>query len=189
MVIIGDHTPFKVEHIKFPNAIETVHKEKNIFDKLSLVGQDFFYFNDDHFLLEPFGKSVYHFTGTLEDQKRKYKDNEFKQIIENTIKLYGDIPNYFRHAPLFIEWDKFKPIQDLNWNKPWGYCTKSIYCHINGIKGIEYPDLKFKTQEKESTIEEIIKGRMYFSTEENIINQDMINVLDRLYPFKSKFEY
>jgi len=188
VIIIGDKTAFKTKHIPFKDNPEIQWKERNVFQKLLLMDDDFLFFNDDFFLLKPF-EPTYHFSGTIQQQKESYPiTNDFRKILQNTIHIYGDIPNFFRHGPIFIEREKLEPLTKLDWDLPWGYCTKSIYCHLNNIKGEDYPDLKVRVPLQTTQIVNLINGRPYFSTGDNAINQAMMNVLETLYPNKSRFE-
>ena len=188
VIIIGDKTNFKTEFIQFKDHPEIQLKERNVFQKLLLVQDDFLFFNDDFFLLKPLTKD-YHYSGTILQQKESYPiTNNFRKILQNTFNLYGDIHNYFRHGPIYIEREKLESLTKLDWNLPWGYCTKSIYCHVNNIEGKEYPDLKIRVPLQTNAIVNLIKDRPYFSTGDRAINQAMINALETLYPNKSKFE-
>lgn len=188
VIIIGDKTHFKTKYISFRDSFGVQFKERNIFQKLLLVKEDFLFFNDDFFLLEPFNNE-YHYTGTILQQKESYPvTNDFRKILQNTYNLYGDIQNYFRHGPIYVERDKLEQLTKLDWNLLWGYCTKSIYCHVNNIQGVEYPDLKIRKPMQTAQIVNVIKGRKYFSTGDHAVNQAMLKVFETLYPNKSRFE-
>ena len=75
-------------------------KEQNIFFKLLLTDFDFLFFNDDHYLLQPFSPETYHYSGKLSQSQLR---NSFSATINSTIDVFGDIPNYFRHAPIYVE--------------------------------------------------------------------------------------
>lgn len=187
VIIIGDlpHWIKNVTHIPYPNSRELRFKERNIYEKIMQVCDDFLFFNDDHYLLQPYEEN-YHYSGTL-SQTSKALSNSFSKTIQNTIDLLGDIKSYFRHNPMFIKNEILKTI-NVDWNKEWGYCIKSIYCHEAGIEGIEYPDLKIRICQGTNAIKKLIVGRPYFSTGNNSIDTAMINVLNELYPFKSVYE-
>lgn len=189
VTVIGDFPKWLdgVTYIPFKDDPKLQFKERNIFQKLLLVDHDFLFFNDDHFLLEPFYKNTYHYSGMLREDILEL-GNSFRQTIKNTLDLYGVIPNYFRHSPIFVERDKLEKLTARDWEKPWGYCVKSIYCRVNNIKGTDYPDLKIRTYLSEHKIKNLIAGRPYFSTGNNAINSSMIKVLNDLYPTKSRFE-
>lgn len=203
VLIIGDmpRTLKGFEYIPHKCVIGYKWKERNIYEKLMLVNDDFIYFNDDHYLLEPFNYE-YHYSGTLEDQIKEYEktNNQFRQTLINTIgalRFINNIENYYRHQPFFIKNKIFKDIK-LDWGKEWGYCIKSVYGYLAEYDGKycrdkdftikEYPDLKIREPLRENKIRELIKGRQYFSTDDGAINRDMVKVLESIYPFKSKYE-
>lgn len=189
ITIIGDRPGWikNVNHIPFKDHRELRFKERNIFLKILLFDRDFLFFNDDHFLLAPFHKDTFHYWGHLSEDILQ-PGNLFRITIKNTIDLFGRLKNYFRHNPLFIERDKLEVLQAIDWNKDYGYCVKSIYCHLNRIEGTEYPDLKIRAYCMEETIKRLIENRPYFSTGSYSVNQPMIKVLEELYPNKSKYE-
>ena len=189
ITIIGDLPAWvkNVDHIPYNDNPELRFKERNIFEKLLLYNHDFLFFNDDHFLLEPFSKSTYHYSGMLSENILQ-PGNHFRATIKNTLDCFGEIKNYFRHSPLFIERGKLEIIRDLDWNKEWGYCIKSIYAFLHSIEGEDYPDLKIRTHHTYAAIKKLIEYRPYFSTGNYAINSDMIKVLEELYPKKSIYE-
>lgn len=189
VVIIGDKPEWvkNVTHIPFKDNQDLKYKERNIFQKLLLMQDDFIYFNDDHFLLKPFDYR-YRFSGKLSERINAYKPtNDFRITVQNTFDVFGDIPNYYRHEPVIIERDLLEKLQ-LDWNKEWGYCIKSIYCHLNNIEGDDFPDLKIREPLSSQKINKLFEGKPCFSTEEFAMSHSMIHVLDNLYPLKSQFE-
>lgn len=189
ITIIGDLPKWikNVIHIPYKDNKELRWKERNIFSKIMLVDHDFLFFNDDHYLLAPFDESTYHYSGMLNDTRISL-NNSFSRTLFNTIEIFGNIPNYFRHCPMFCKIDILRRIEKLNWNKEWGYCIKSIYCYLAQIEGTEYPDMKIRSYLTEQTIKNMISGRPYFSTGNHSMNGQMIKVLNELYSNKSKFE-
>lgn len=192
IVLIGQKPDWlqNAEHIPFADADELCFKERNIFEKILQVKRDFLFFNDDHFLLKPFSKDTYDFSGSLTERMNSYgsSNNQFWQTIYNTISIIGDGPNYFRHAPIFVKYKILKHFQLFDWSIPWGYCVKSLYCHYAGIKGTDYPDLKLMLPMTYEQIKNITRSRDYFSSDNIGINQDMISFLEETYPHKSQFE-
>lgn len=189
IILIGDCPKWvtNVTHIPFKDHSDQRFKERNIFQKILLVNDDFLFFNDDHFLLA--NVTGYHYSGMLSQRIIDYPiSNNCRQTVQNTFDLYGDIPNYYRHSPFFIERENLEPLTKLDWSKKCGYCVKSIYAHINQIQGQDYPDLKIREPLMRFEIKRLIEGRPYFSTGDHSINRAMISVLNELYPNKSIFE-
>lgn len=188
VTIIGDlpkgirnvnYIPYKRDEVKF--------KERNIFEKALLMKEDFYLFNDDFFLLAPIEGN--HYSGLLSKRIESYNArNNCRITVQNTFDLFGDTPNYYRHGPMFIRRSDLEILTQLDWNKPWGYCLKSSYCHLNGIEGTDYPDLKIRELLTKEPILKLIKGRPYFSTGDGVLNPAMIEILETLYPEKSRFE-
>jgi hypothetical protein len=188
ITIIGDlpkgiknvnYIPYKREDTKF--------KERNIFNKTLLATEDFYLFNDDFFLLAAIGEN--HYSGLLSERIAGYKhSNNCRITVQNTFDEFGEMPNYYRHGPMFIERDKLEKLTQLDWNKAWGYCLKSAYCHLNQIKGTDYPDLKIREPLTKEPILKLIEGREYFSTGDAAISPGMLQVLNTLYPNKSYYE-
>lgn len=191
VIIIGAKPEWikDVDYIFYKDNPTYCLKERNIFEKIIIVKEDFFFFNDDHILLEPFDKNTYHYSGTLSSRIKEFKpSNDCRKTVENTLELYGDIKNYYRHCPMFLQRNLLDPLTQLDWNKPWGYCLKSIYCHLNNIEGNEYNDLKIRDTSTAQSITETIEGRPYFSTDNGSYSNGMVSVLKKLFPGKSKFE-
>lgn len=190
VLLIGEKPEWltNVEHIPFESAKEMCFKEKNIFLKILEAKRDFLFFNDDHFLLQPFSKETYHYSGTLVKQMAEYGSNYNWITLHNTIDIIGDADNYYRHGPIYCRYRILEALALFDWDKPWGYCVKSLYCHYAGIKGTEYPDLKIRWPKPLHEIKLLTTGRQYFSTGNPAINEDMIAFLEETYPDKSHFE-
>lgn len=190
VIIIGDKTEFKnVEHISYKSNSDYRWKELNIFEKLCLVKEDFLYFNDDFFLLKPFDPFTYFYYGGLERRLTELsKSNVLRQVIKNTVDIYGDIKSYHQHNPIFFNRILFDRLTNLDWGKEYGYCIKSIYCHIYNIEGKGYNDLKIRSPHHQKSIKQMIDGRSWFSTDNCAMGKSMISVMEELYPFKSKYE-
>lgn len=190
VILIGEKPDWmqNVEHIYYPDEDNLAYKERNIFQKILKVKRDFLFFNDDHFLLQPLTPDVYHFSGSLTELAKSYGGNEFAQTIRNTIQIIGNADNYFRHGPIFCQYKVLEVIKMFNWDTPWGYCVKSLYCHYTGIKGIEYPDLKIRSAMTLKDLQLVTACREYFSTGVHSLNSAMLAFLEQTYPDKSRFE-
>ncbi|HVZ97972.1 MAG TPA: hypothetical protein VG847_13915 [Chitinophagaceae bacterium] len=191
ILIIGDKPEWlqNVRHIPFQDNKELQFKERNIFQKLLLIKEDFLFFNDDHFLLTHFDPSVYHYSGSLSGRIKSYLPaNDVRKTVENTLKIFGDIDNYYRHGPIFCRYDIIVKLKTLDWNKPWGYCIKSAHCFLADIKGTQYSDLKIRQMCSFADIKKITEDREYFSTGDNAMGEGMKAFLEFTYPDKSRFE-
>lgn len=189
ITIIGDKPAWikNVSHIPFKDNVQNGFRSRNIYQKIMLANFDFLFFNDDHFLLEPFSPDTYHYSGTIKGELLNRTENSYLRTLKNTFDLYGDIKNFDTHCPIFYRREVLEKI-DLNWKVNQGYCIKSIYAMHACIEGTEYPDLKIKTNLIEAEIRKLIAGRPYFSTGNYCINKDMVIVWESLYCSKSNFE-
>ncbi len=204
--IIG-HKPswlINVHHVHFRDNTKVMAKEGNIFRKVMLaavlraVTPDFLFFNDDHFLLQPFDAASfpYHYSGTLQDQAER--NDLYGNTVRNTLRLLrwhkdGEspwpLPNYDTHCPILYNSYKFKKLAVANFDIDYGYCIKTLYCDMNDIKGEPYPDLKINTPvQHPSEIHRMIKGRPYFSIGDKATGEPMLKTLQTLYPRKSSYE-
>lgn len=190
ITIIGDLPKWlhNVNHIPFKDNVQNQFRSRNIYEKIMLVDHDFLFFNDDHFLLEPFSVDTFHYSGTLSSElNRPNLSGCYRKTIKNTINVFGDIKNFDTHCPIFYKHEILKKIK-LDWTKPQGYCIKSVYCFLAGIEGTQYPDLKIRTPLREDQIRELIEGRPYFSTGNFCFERPMMNVLNEIFPEKSVYE-
>lgn len=183
ITIIGDkpHWLKNVAHIPFNDHPLLKYKSRNIYEKIK-GHTDFLFFNDDHFLLKPW-ENKYHYSGMISEEMGRTFGGAYLNTLQNTLDEFGDIKNFDTHCPIF-----YKKVEiDVDWQQSWGYCIKSIYCRLNGIEGEYYPDLKIRRLIYEKELRELIKDRPYFSTGD-VLDKPVINVLNELYPEKSKYE-
>jgi hypothetical protein len=153
------------------------------------VSDDFAMFNDDHFLLKEFTES-FHYRGLLKESINGYHQHQsYRNTLVNTHQWLGGGLDFDVHGPIVYNKDSFlRSCTRPNWLIPWGYGIKSLYCNLNCKAGGFYPDLKIKVPMTERDIVKAIADREYFSFDDRAINQDMINILESLYPQKSKYE-
>lgn len=194
--IIGDCPLFlqNIIHIPAENASERHHKQRNIYLKLRIGCQDkrvsdsFAWFCDDHFLLRLF-KPNYNYRTTLQESISNFTIHQtYRNTLMNTYKVLQGGFDY-GHGPMVLEKEKFVRAMDpVNWDEPWGYAIKALYCGLNGIHGDRYADLKIKQPMGCSQVLPLIAGRPYFSIDDRGLNEDMKQVLENLYPNKSIYE-
>jgi hypothetical protein len=168
----GEHLPHKDYEVMF--------KEKNIFDKTvagaELLDGDFYFCNDDHFLLAPY-QGLHHKGRMIDNLRIRNKNGSYGRMMQNTIDVFGDVMNYDTHCPMVMNRGGLKAI-NLKWTVHHGYCFKTSYCASNNITGVFHEDHKFNTIPKTLNVP-------YFSTTESCNN---LSVLPRLFPTKSKYE-
>lgn len=191
-----------VIHIPFDEGIapKTYEKERNIFNKIMAACADdrvsewFLFMNDDHYLLDRYQARIfpYYHDSTLNCYKTV---TEYKHTIRNTIDHFEGalVGNFDVHCPIvykkeLLYW-AFKlrePVPD--WSKHFGYCIKSTYCDINRIIGDKRHDLKINEPLTVGQIKHLIAGRSWFSIGDKAFNGEIRQVLQELYPKKSRYE-
>jgi hypothetical protein len=184
----------RVIHIPKDDTPGIRFKERNIAEKISLacndkrVSNDFLMVHDDHFLLQPFtAKSfpyVHHGMITV-------GEGFYRKTKENTMRLFGQqIRDYDSHCPILFNKEKFlRAYNATDWTKWYGYLLKTVYCIYNEIQAEYYPDLKIRWMETKEEMLDAIDGRRWFSIGDRCWgNGYMKQVLEELYPNKSKYE-
>lgn len=152
-------------------------KEFSIYTKLTQVQDKVLYTNDDYFALQDFDESLPNFydirCGEKHPVDRTYRD------------LYRNCPsewlNFDIHCPMIIDTRLYS-------NYPIDWPIKSGYANQLKLPGTYMKDCKFRGEWSYSEIKEEIKGRMFFSTHENIHRGGMLRVMEELYPDKSPYE-
>lgn len=196
-VFIIGHKPdwiTDVIHIPCEDDPRSRFKERNICNKMlaacrdERVSNDFLMVHDDHYLLQDFeaGSFPYVHHGMLTPGPGQYGETK-----RNTMALLSDVPNdYDSHCPILFNKERFvNAMSKADWSKWYGYLVKTLYCVYNGIRAEYYPDLKIRYMPTVEAIREAIKGRRWFSTGDRVFNNSaMKEVMEKLYPQKSKYE-
>lgn len=185
-IIGGKPNWYKGNHIYFKDDLQNQFRSRNIYDKIMLATSDFLFFNDDHFLLEPFDPDTYYCSGTMETELARRPSTSYQRTLQNTYKAFGNIKNFDTHCPIFYKREILEKIK-VDWTKPHGYCIKSVYAHLAGIEGTEYEDLKIRHPASYEALKNQIKGRKWFSIDD-IMDKAMVKVLEEIYPEKSCYE-
>lgn len=195
--IIGERPAFldNIIHINVIDNSSREQKEANIFRKIvaacqdKRVSEDFYFFNDDHFLTVPFEEHYYH-SGPLNiyiDQL-KVRQSHFKTLMNTYVALKGG-KHFDVHCPITYNKQRFmETVGTCNWSISYGYGIKSLYCNMSGIAGMFIQDLKIKMDLTKMEIYRLIGKRRFFSIGDTALNQSMKQVLHELYPQQSKYE-
>lgn len=198
--IVGEKPPWiqNIIHIPFKEVSLAAVREKNICHKVKEacmqegLSNDFLFFNDDHFLLQDVQADAFSFyhMGNMSDRiKASHVDNPYLKTVKNTIRLLGDQLNYDCHCPVLFNQSLYLDINNrINWELPYGYLMKSIYCNEAKVQGQYLPDLKINQPLSEPEICSLIEGRPFFSIGNAGLNDVMKYVLQELYPTPSKYE-
>ncbi len=174
------------EVIPFHDMQQSYAKEENIYLKI-LEGfksaESFLFANDDHFISEDFNPYSNYFEGSIVDKLNSQNPRSGYQItLSSTIKMIGN-GNYFDvHCPIIYEASKFP--KDLFF-PVWGYCVKSVYCHLNKIQGTSCEDFKIKRKYANYTG---LISKLFFSSSEACFHPRFFEYLQTRWPNPSQFE-
>lgn len=154
-------------------------------DKIQELSDNFLMWHDDHSLLKLLDVSEikYWYDGTLQDAL-KNNAKGYGRTIENTLDEFPDAKNFDIHTPIVFDKVWFKLFMDYTSE----ICLKSYYCAKAGITGEPMPDLKLNRPMVRGEIMAAIDKRLFFSTGPLSLIGEMVDVLDELFPEKSKFE-
>lgn len=197
-----------VIHLPYRDDPSPYFREANIFLKLKLYidklndAEDFIYANDDHFLLRAFDPTPpYPQKGALLDAFfARTADDPYRKTIDNTIKLGSNKQlNFDVHAPMLMNpkifYESFdikeNPLVDksrVDWSKKYGYLLKTLYA---ANKFSNYPTMDAKLNEPltlHNSLSNTLAQLPFFSCSDKAWNEVLENMLQRLFPDKSKYE-
>lgn len=188
--IIGDKPDWlqNVIHIRATDEPGYKWNNKNLYEKIRIacnderISDNFLYLHDDHFLLRPYeaDKFPYYCSKTWEGT-----GGYFHGTIRNTKMLLGECDNFDIHCPMvFNKLHFLKTFTGMDWTKEWGYCIKTFYAYYIGMIGEQITDCKIR----EGNPRPQIVGRPWFSTDDRNLGQQTVELLQELYPNKSKYE-
>jgi len=192
----------EVQHFPFKDQEGSRYRENNIFHKteygcrIMSMSDDFLFMNDDFFFLKSFNAAHFPnlYSGDLHHTMRsRHGHDPYQQTVVLTMSyltaMRQTANDYDIHCPIIYNKSRYlRTVATLKWDRAFGYCIKSLYGNLNKIGGSEYPDHKFRRVFTKDVIRQEIKGRDFFSTDERYINNDLIDMLNSLYPKKSKWE-
>lgn len=145
------------------------------------VTDEFIFTNDDIFLLKDTCSIPNYCAGTIETVRergaRPLQEELSKKSLSN---VHFDV-----HAPIL--YDKYIFPEAMREFSP-DCIIKSAYCNYLRTSGVEIKDLKITVPMTEQNIWNLIEGREYFSIGDQGFTQNMLNVLNALFPNKSKYE-
>lgn len=193
VIIVGDKPNWikNVVHIPFEDHTLSTFKEKNIFDKVLAACEDercsdnFLFFNDDHFISQSFNPALYY---AMPWAPRTH--NPYQNTIDNTLAEIEPAYNFDVHCPMIINKAAFiAHVASWDWNKKYGYCMKTVYAHAVFSDPTLCTDMKLgNDQASYKEIMAKIEGRAFWSIAENMRSNDMLAVLNELYPNKTIYE-
>lgn len=200
VVIIGVK-PDWVQNIRFIPAQDSFNnweRAENIYKKilkgckLDWLSEQFLYAHDDHFLLHDYvaGKFPDYHRGLIRLKELQEKNPQQYRQMRNTTDALGYLGFDFDiHCPMLIDKQCFISLfKNLEW-PDFGYGIKSYYGNNYADTSTEIEDLKFNEQLMRPSIYSVLDERQWFSIGDNsLTGGDMKQVLQELYPNKSKYE-
>lgn len=188
--LIGDKPAWLQNVIHIPATDEPGYKwsNKNLYEKTRIAIKDerlsehFLYVHDDHFLLQQYEADKFPFYYSTQWEGT----GPYRETIKNTKMLLGECVNFDVHCPILLNKFWFRALNALDWSKEWGYGIKTYYVHQLGqrVDFTKIADCKIR----EGNPRPQIAGRPWFSTDDRNLGQRMIELLQELYPEKSKYE-
>lgn len=199
--LIGQKPTFlndKIIHI--PHNDIFTNKARNIMAKVyraaidTRISEDFMFWNDDYFALEDFSTNDYPYFFKCDlEHSLMINRGEYHMHCKSTYEILKKnkltFKNFDTHYPIIYNKAKVKKMIDsYDWNIPFGFILRSMYCNHFKIEGTFQLDCKGNTQLPEKHIPIQHEGKQFFSVGDNALNHAMKNYLAKRYPNKSKFE-
>lgn len=157
------------------------------------ISDDFILMNDDFFIIKPvLGTEVWHHGQFPSDDDLiiMAKENGYFTLMQDTkdLLIYLGIEkpiNYELHIPMVMNKNKLKNILDIS--RLW----RSVYGNIFTVGGIAIEDVKIRIDSLD-TLEKNnynVSSLAYISTEDNTCKVVIKNILSKMFPEASKYEY
>jgi len=199
--IVGYKPDFVSDNvIHIPADDKYNNRATNIMTKVLLaaenekVSKDFMLLNDDYFIMKPMDCYTYPYywkcdlAHTIQIQR-----NEYQQHVIPTYKALLDrkLPtkNFDTHKPIVYNKDLFQEIvSQYDWNIPYGFILRSIYCNTLGIEGVEKLDDKINHSHIPDTWKRITANLDCFSIGDQSANDYLWSFLNKEFPEPSKYE-
>lgn len=201
--IVADYQPEWLQGVTIVYLGDSLTKTKNIKRKIeacldiSDISNEVLFTNDDIFLLKGMDATKYpYYYSTTAQQKIADRDNRdiYKRIMLDTDRVLcesgvEDFKYFDIHKPIRYDRIMFNHIMsNYDWNNRYGYLIKSLYGnHINADL-IDVHDNVFDFPIKESKELVNLNNHDCFSLHSKAIDKTMIDILECLYPNKSKYE-
>lgn len=151
--------------------------------------------NDDFFFVKPSTLKEYpnYFRGDIAVDMDRIKKGPYFQSMHNTrlqLKKHGFGTKHFgvhrpgimnkRMLPDVVKW--------FNWNVQYGLLTRSLYGNVLHLKADRTKDLKMKTITDRENFNTQVGNRDVFSIGDGIITPYFCELMNELYPDKSRWE-
>jgi hypothetical protein len=188
------------EVIHVPYDDKFVNRATNIMMKVLTaseqedLSEDFMLLNDDYFFVDHIDGPTYPYyfkcdlQHTIQIQRNEYQKHvipTYKELIDRKLPT----KNFDTHKPIIYNKELFQNVvQEYDWNRPYGFILRSIYCNTLGIEGIERVDNKINHSHVPENWERMTKGLDCFSVGDQSTDQYLQMFLNKLLPSKSKYE-
>lgn len=182
-----DPSPYVTVNIK--NKVLRVCEEYELSD-------NFLFMNDDHYLMDWFDIRFLYYSGTIRDAFANAKNSIYRLILKNTMDHFNPGWGFYDvHTPVVFHKRVFTEVMnDPIWDStPFGFAMKTFYCHrtpmgwydgrLNEIKDGKIRDPKSDWAD----IAYLVQTAPVISSSD-IVGKGMVKFLDRLFPYKSKYE-
>ncbi len=158
------------------------------------LSDNFMLLNDDYFFVGDIDGPTYPYfykcdlTKTIQIQRNEYQQHvipTFKELLDRGLPT----KNFDTHKPIIYNKQLFQEvIQQYDWNRPYGYILRSIYCNTLGIEGVYRIDNKINHSHVPDNWARITQGLDCFSVGDQSTDQYLQMFLNKLFPEKSKYE-
>lgn len=194
--VVGDKPNWLQNVTYIANSSHFGNRARNIMTNIWYACKDerlssnFIFINDDYFFLKEINNFPYFYKGTIQDGMEAAQWGEYYSHLLATKMVLNEnnlgTLNFDVHFPIVYNKDKMLSVIDkYNWDTPYGFTMKSLYCNTLGIEGIFSLDCNAYTDEKWETW---TVGKSMFSINERSWSSNLENYLLLLFPDKSKFE-
>mgnify|MGYP003407829840 CR=1 FL=1 len=199
--VVGHKPTFlndNVVHIPFADSYG--NKATNIMLKVlkasetDEISDDFCLLNDDYFFVNPVDIKTYPYywkcdlAHTIQIQRNEYQQHvipTYKELLDRKLPT----KNFDTHKPIIYNKSLFQDIvSQYDWNRPYGFILRSIYCNTLGITGIERVDNKVNHSHVPDNWTRITKDLDCFSVGDQSTDNYLLSFLSKLLPDKSKYE-
>lgn len=188
IILIGDKpTWYTGQYIKHSNAQGSSRKEGNLVAKIKAHAPSglFLYSNDDFFLNQQYSSRTLpaYYSHTCRHMAVQARDSTYRRLYSNCLPNWL---NYDVHAPSIMIGDLFRKLKpDGTYPIRTGYFNKipqDLFVRE------EYTDNKIRGHHTYQELIDMISTRPFFSTHDTAINDDLLTLLNQMYPDASRFE-
>lgn len=206
LVIVGLRPKWitNIIHIPCDDKQGNEWRDYNIFNKICTaissvpdLSDDFLFMNDDHFMLQDHEAASFPYYYREEDMietiNKAIKNHAWNTCVSNTRRylISNNLPvkMFDTHTPILYNKHEFLKLKNIDWNKMYGYCIKSLYANTLQIQGILRKDGKmFSSETNTQRIMSKIHGLPCFSTSP-VIPAEQQSIIKGIYTKKSKWEF